>query len=245
MKKIYSVLLLVSLSPLFSLAQTTKWFVTLTAAPGFGGPAGSIKSKMEGQGYADQEDNAIIGFTWSRDYPIKSVAPALLLKGGFKQKESRSIYFIAGVSSGTVEGFKKEGADYSWYPLIGGTTGSYVDYEYNLYQLGAGYEYAFKNTRTRLSVGPSVFIYNYKLSGFGPIQEKTSFIPGLNLNMRFPLGKEKRLFGVELFTDLNLAPPAQTKGLYSNEGGKINKFSPGSVNMVHGSAGLAFAFRRK
>jgi len=246
MKKIYSFLLLVSLSPLFSLAQTTKWFVTFASAPTFGGSAGQVKNKMAAQGYNDQEVNTIFLFGFSRQYPIKTVDPAVLIKAGFKQKENRSIYFIAGITnSGSAEGFKKEGEDYSLFPLFGGTTGTYVDYNYKIFQLGAGYEYAFQKTRTKLSAGPSLFIYKYELSGFGEEQNKTSLIPGVNLNMRFPLGKEKRLFGIDLFADINLAPPAKTKDLYSNQDGKVKRFSAGSVNMVHGSAGIAFSFRRR
>jgi hypothetical protein len=54
-----------------------------------------------------------------------------------------------------------------------------------------------------------------------------------------PFGKEKKLFGVELFFQMNLAPSAKLEEIQNL--GKT--FEASNVSMTYAIIGIAFAFR--
>jgi hypothetical protein len=115
-------------------------------------------------------------------------------------------------------------------------------------QFGAGYQYHYTNTRTKLAVAPSLFVYRYQNTEAVQKQKYAAIRPGVSFSGRLPLGKEKRLFGVDLIADLNLVPPVKMKTLSTEEivdNQKITVTLNGrSVNMVHGMLGFAFSLRR-
>jgi hypothetical protein len=165
---------------------------------------------------------------------------ALLIRGGAKLNDRRGIYFVVGrTSAGSVEGFKNEGYDI-YFGIVGGSVGQEIAVDYKTYQLTAGYLYTFPNTTLKLGFGPSLYLLDYSITENNDNKESHSALtPGAVFTARIPLGKEKRLFGVELVFEGNAAAPAKMKGNYEESG-----FQPGKVNMFSGNIGLAFSLRR-
>jgi hypothetical protein len=128
------------------------------------------------------------------------------------------------------------------------TSGTHVTVKYQVLQFGAGYQYHYAKTRTKLSVAPSLFVYKYKNTRALQKQQYAAIRPGMAFSGRLPLGKEKKLFGVDVIADLNLVPPVKMKTLTTEtitDSGKITTtLNSGSVNLVHGMLGFAFSLRR-
>lgn len=160
--------------------------------------------------------------------PGKRKSPSLLLSFGKKLKEHRYIYFVIGCADkGQVEGYKD----------LGSILESYATIHYSVYQFTAGYLYTIGKSRIKLGGGPSLLMLKYTA---GSEQSQTSFVPGLTLSGRFPLGKEKRLIGVDFILEANLAPPAKIEMQEKSDNG----FHITKADMIQGSAGLALCFRK-
>jgi len=245
MKKSIFLLIISSNLAVLCSAQASKWFVSLTSGPVWGGPGGSIKRQMVKQGFDDQSHFIFLGADFTSDYPKKSNGASFMIRGGKKQKENRSIYFAAGIADkGSVRGYKSKGTFSSWW-LFGGTDGNQITIDYDVYSIGAGYQYSFPKTRSKLGLGPTAFLFNYQMqTNHQETVKKSSIIPGASFNARVPLGREKKLFGVELFANANLALPAKMKQLQTSGTSSEATFNSCRVNMIHATAGLAFSFRR-
>lgn len=240
MKKLSFVLLLII--SLNSFGQASKWFVSFSTAPVFGGPAASLKKQMRTQGYDDNAESTFVIFgSGTTRYP-RGEALAVLARGGKRISENKSLYFVGGISgTANIEGFKAEGYSNGIFGLFAGTYGKHVSVKYTSYQLTAGYQYSFQNTRAKLGVGPTVYLlhyrtdYNFSEKG----KSQLSVTPGVSFMARIPLGREKKLFGIDLLFEGNMAPPVKMK---SNS---AESFQPKNANMFSFSTGLAFSFRRK
>jgi hypothetical protein len=238
MKKLFSALLVIINLNCF--AQSNKWFVSFTTAASFGGPATSLRHQMKAQGYGDQSESSIVIFgSGTTKYP-RGGTGTLLATGGKKITDKKSIYFVAGASGkGTIEGFDAEGYSNGIFGLFAGTYGNHVSVSYTTYQLTAGYMYALSNSRTRLGFGPSLYLFNYGISeNFASKEKHSSIVPGIAFNTRIPFGKERKLIGLELVFNGNMAPPVKMKSEHK-EG-----FQPKNANMFSFNAGLALCFRR-
>ena len=237
MKKFFSLILVIVNINCF--AQANKWFVSLSTTSTIGGPSASLKAQMVDQNFDQTDETSFLGFDFSTNYPVVTKDAALLLRGGFKLNDRKGIYFVAGRSAkGSVEGFKREGYTDFW--LIGGSYGQKIEVDYSSYQLTAGYLYTFPHSRLKAGFGPSLFLLNYSTTeNYSNKQNYSSLVPGATGTARIPLGKEKRLFGVELVLEGNAALPAKMKGDFKESG-----FKPGNVNMLSANIGLAFSFRR-
>lgn len=237
MKKLFSALLL--LINLHCFAQANNWFVSFSATPTIGGPSASIKKQFVDQHFDQVSSFSFFIFSGQTKYPIAFKESSLLLRGGKKISDRRSIYFVAGqTTAGRVEGFQNEG--YSDFLLIASSYGKYVQVKYNVCQLTVGYLYSFQNARAKLGFGPSLFLLNYSLSeNYSSKETHTGVIPGATCSARLPLGREKKLIGVELIFEGNVAPPVNMKGDMKETG-----FKPGKASMFSVNAGLALAFRR-
>jgi hypothetical protein len=223
------------LCTLAATAQNNQWFVSVSSDFVIAGPGAALKQKMLRQGFDDDNTSYFLFIGWTEINPKKLSYGGLKVRGGKKLSDKRSVYFTAAlVEDAEVRGFKSSG--YSSTILGAGSTGSAVSIRYSLWQLAAGYMYSSKS-KMKLGLGPSFFLLNYK-----PNEEKKQNVlaPGASFTARVPLGKEKKLFGIELVAEANLAPPAKMKMEKQNDQG----FEPGSVNMVFGSIGFAFCFRR-
>lgn len=239
MKKFYSaVLILINLN---CFAQSSKWFVSLSVGASMTGPSASFKHQMVQQGFDQTSTGSFLGFSWTTDYPKITKDAALLLRGGKKINDRRSIYFVAGRSAkGVVEGFRNHGYS-DFFGIIGGSYGDQISVSYKAYQLTGGYLYSFPNTKIKLGFGPSVYLLNYKIEdNFTPTSKNTAYVPGASFLARFPFGKEKRLVGTEFFFEGNLAPSAKIKTSKLDGG-----FQPYNASMTSFNAGLALTFRKK
>lgn len=238
MKKLSAMLLVIINLNCFG--QASKWFVSFSIAPVFGGPTASLKSQMRAQGYGDH-DISTITILGSGDvsYP-KGRSVSFLARGGKKIADRKSIYFVAGISEqATVEGFHSEGWTDGFWGLFGGTYGKHVSVAYTTYQVTTGYMYSFPNSRAKLGFGPSIYILNYGTSvNYAKKDNHSSLVPGASFTARIPFGKEKNLFGIELVFEGNMAPPVKMKC------DQADGFQPGNANMFSCNAGLAFSFRR-
>lgn len=230
-------LVLVNLS---CFAQTNKWFVSFSLAPTFGGPSASIKSQMRAQGYGDQAQSTFVIFgSGNTSYP-RGGSVAYLLRGGKKINDHKSIYFVAGIcEKAKVEGFHAQGWSDGFFGLFAGTYGKYVAVDYTTYQITTGYMYSFSNSRAKLGFGPSIYILQYSnTTDFSAKDNHSSLVPGASFTARLPLGKERKLFGIELVFEGNMAPSVKM------ESEKTDGFQPKNANMFSGNIGLAFSFRK-
>lgn len=222
------------------IAQSKDWFMSFSIAPAFGGPSSSLKSQMRAQGYGDQSESTFNIFgSGNTSYP-RGGSVAFLARGGKKINNHKSIYFVAGISEkATIEGFHAQGWSDGFFGLFAGTYGEHVSVTYTTYQLTAGYMYSFPDTRAKIGFGPSIYILNYGSDiNYTTKDNHTAFVPGASFTARLPLGKEKKLFGVELFVEGNAAPPVKMKSEHSDG------FQPKNANMFSGNGGLAFTFHR-
>lgn len=238
MKKFFStMLLLINIS---CFGQASKWFVSFSAAPVIGGPAASLKNQMRQQGYGDDAESTfnIFGSGTTR-YP-RGGAVAILARFGKSINKHKSLYFVAGIAgTATIEGFNAQGWSDGIFGLFAGTYGKHVSVHYTTYQLAAGYLYSFPNSRSKLGFAPAVYLFHHVSSyDFAKAGGHSSLVPGASFVARVPMGKEKKLFGVELVLEGNMAPPAKIK---SN---RAEGFQPKNVNMFSANAGLAFSFRK-
>lgn len=237
MKKLLSALLI--LINLDCFAQTNNWFISFSVAPVFGGPAASLKSQLKAQGYGDDTESTFNIFgSGHTSYP-RGGSTSIMARGGKKITERRSIYFVAGIcEKATIEGFDAQGWSDGIFGLFAGTTGVHTSVKYSIYQLTTGYMYSFTGSRTKLGFGPSVYIFNYsKEDNYTNTGSHTAVVPGASFTTRIPLGKEKKVFGLELVFEGNMAPTVQMKS--NNSDG----FQPKKANMFSCNAGLAFTFR--
>jgi len=237
MKKLLSAILVII--NLNCYAQANKWFVSFSVTPTIGGPSASLKKQMIEQGLDHTSSFNFFGLGGTTKYPVAIKDAAVLLRGGARLNERRSIYFIVGqAAAGSVEGFKNEG--YSDWILIGGSYGQSLVVDYNTYQFTAGYMYSLSNTRSKIGFGPSFFLFDYSITeNNGSSESHSALSPGATFTARVPLGREKKLFGVELVFEGNAAMPVKMKG----EMEEIN-FQTGTVNMFSANIGIAFSFRK-
>jgi hypothetical protein len=239
MKKFFSAIFIVISLNCF--AQANKWFVSFTAAPSLGGPAASLKHQMKAQGYGDQSESSFVIFgSGTTKYP-RGGAVALLASGGKKIADRRSIYFVAGLSEkATIEGFDEQGYSNGLFGLFAGSYGRHTSVSYTTYQFTAGYMYSFPNSRTKLGFGPSVYLLRYGISeNFSPKEKHSSIVPGVAFNTRIPFGKQRKLIGLELVFNGNMAPPVKMKS------GSKEGFQPKNANMFSFNAGLALTVHNK
>jgi hypothetical protein len=238
MKKFFLLILVVVNINCF--AQTNNWFISFSCAPSIGGPAASLKNQMKDQGYGDEEINSFDIFgSGDVQYP-KGGAVALLATGGKKISDHKSLYFVAGLAgTATIDGFKSKGYSDGFFGLFAGSYGEHVSMKYNLYQLTAGCMFSFSNSRTQVGFGPSLYVFNYSVSDdYAPGQTHSSIIPGAAINTRIPLGKQRKIVGLEFVTNVNVAPPVKMQS--DNPKG----FQPKNANMVSVNIGLALSLRK-
>ena len=225
MKKSFVLVLCFIFFSLASKAQTSKWFLTVTSGFSAGGPGPSIKNNMDKNGYNAVTNNFI--FSGTTQYPYVSHGLPLLLMLGKRVSTSGSVYLIAGESNrGEARGYN-------------GSEG--ISVKYNVLQFTAGYQFSFPTTKFKIGAGPSAFAFKYANTSMAPAtgEKHTAILPGLSVTGRIPFGKEKKLFGVELFFETNFAPRAKVGEIQ----GYRSSLEGSSVNMIHGIIGLSFAFR--
>jgi hypothetical protein len=250
MKKAFFLLIMMVAVAGTAAAQGSKWFVSVVTGAPYGGPGVSMKKNFRRDGLDGTESfHFLLFFGGTTKYPINMWNPPLLLKFGKRLTEKRSWFAVAGLSSsGEAEGYKMHGELDGFFPIFASTSGTHVTVKYQVLQFGAGYQYHYAKTRTKLSVAPSLFVYKYKNTRALQKQQYAAIRPGMAFSGRLPLGKEKKLFGVDVIADLNLVPPVKMKALSTEtitDSGKITTtLNSGSVNLVHGMLGFAFSLRR-
>jgi hypothetical protein len=117
---------------------------------------------------------------------------------------------------------------------------SFITFDYHVLQFTLGYQFTFPKTRFKVGIGPSLFIFkNSAEADYQSSSAQSSTVPGCTINVRVPFGKEKKLFGVELFFQMNLAPSAKLEEIQNL--GKT--FEASNVSMTYAIIGIAFAFR--
>src|ERR1700759_5519212 len=90
--------------------QKKKFSISLLVTPTIGGPENSIGENMKEQGFGETANFNFFGLTGSANYPIKDRSGAVFLVNvTVRQKENRSLFFIAGISNqGKVSGYHYE-----------------------------------------------------------------------------------------------------------------------------------------
>jgi hypothetical protein len=241
MKKLFSAILCVVSLNAFS--QASKWFVTVSVGGTVCGPAASIKNQMKKQGFDDTGTSNFLGWTSTTDYPDKMQDPSLLVTFGIKQNNHRTLYFTLGqLEKSEVWGLRNTGYS-DFLGIIGGSDGPTPVVKYTTYQLTAGYMYSFAKSRVKLGVGPSLFFVKYASGMSYTVGEtKTTVMPGVSGSARLPLGKEKKMFGVELFVETNIAPPVK---MDVDEHKAEYQFQMKSANMISANFGIAFRLHDK
>jgi hypothetical protein len=206
-------------------AQTAKWFVGFPTGYVMGGPAASLKSLMTDQGY-DQTSNGWFGST---SFPSKSYVPPLMIMAGKQISKYGSLYILGGnCDASTVEGYDGK---YS------------ISVHFNIVQATIGYQFTFPESHFKLGIGPSIFVVHHELANYTPAPETTETKPGVSLMARIPFGKEKKLFGVELFFDVNVAGNVQLNDINESHN-TVPDLTGGKLSMVSATLGLNFVFRK-
>lgn len=224
-------------------AQDSKWFFTLTPGVTVGGPTASLKKSIIKSGCDDKSSFSFLGLSGSIQYPLTGKAPALLVSFGKKFSEHKSWYVTAGLAAaGNVSGLKTIGSfDYF---LFSGNYGHSVKIDYKVWQLTAGYQYSFPRTRAKLGFGPTVSLFTYQEEG--DKQQHTQPRPAVSGMARLPLGRERKIFGMELFFEAVLAVPAKTASFsksFEENGLKYSTtLEKGSVSLTQCLAGISFSF---
>ncbi len=209
-------------------AQPAKWFVTISTGLQIAGPASSLKKYMNDNGFDQTSRGWIFGPV---DYPNSDLGPTFLGMFGKQINKNRSVYFLLGMpGNGEVSGY--DGSNLN-------------NIKYHIYQFGAGYQFFSSNSRSTVGMGPSIFILksgkNNHTQGNDDLTEKhTAVKPGVSITGRTPLGKGKRLVGIELFAELNIAP----KATYIDPQSYNGKTSY-NMNMIGGILGLALSASKR
>lgn len=238
MKKFFTVILIIVNISCF--AQANNWFVSFSVAPSIGGPAASLKKQMKEQGYGDNEGSSFVIFgSGNTQYP-RGGAIALLATAGKRINERKSIYFVAGLAgTATIEGFDAQGYSDGFFGLFAGTYGNYVSVDYNIYQFSAGYMYSFPRSRTQLGFAPTLYLFNYGIwQDYAPKNSHNSIVPGIAVNTRIPMGKQKKMIGTDFVFNMNMAPSVKMK---SEE---TKGFQPKTASMVSANIGFALCLRK-
>jgi hypothetical protein len=226
MKKIF-LLLICFFSLLIGLkaqtnTETSKWFVSFSTGFCIGSPNNSINNTITDQNF-NMTSNSWFG---SVNYPVSTIKQPLLFMLGKRITKYGSLYLLVGQpTGGKVDGYNGV---------------SFVTFDYNVLQFTLGYQFTFPKTRFKVGVGPSLFIFNNSPQvDYHTASSESSSIPGATVNVRVPFGQEKKLFGVELFFQMNLAPGAKLGEIQN-----IGRTLPASnVSMTHAIIGITFAFR--
>jgi len=226
MKKILLLAFAISFS-LVTEAQTAKWFVTFSTGFQIAGPSSSLKKYMNDNGFNVSSQT----FLGPADYPTTTPGLAFLAMLGGQVGKNRSLYILLGMPwNGEVSGFDGHQSN---------------NVKYHVYQFGGGYQFSSSNSRSSVGAGPSLFILqsgkNNHTYGNNELTEKhTAVKPGLTITGRTALGKGRKLLGLELFAELNVAPKASFVDPQSYDG----KTSY-NMNMTGGMLGLALAVSKR
>jgi hypothetical protein len=199
-----------------------NWFFSLSTGFCLGGPGSSMVSLFENQGFAEASN----GWFGTSSYPTNEPKPRLLFMAGKRITRYGSIYLVLG------------------QPVAGKVTGynglSSIVFDYNVFQFTLGYQFSFPNTHFKLGIGPSLFSFtNTPQADFKEQTKQSSTVAGATLTMRVPFGQEKKPFGVEFFSQFNLAPGINL-GEIENYG---TPFKGGTVSMTYLVIGITFTLR--
>ena len=207
-------------------AQTAKWFVGFPTGYVMGGPAASIKSLMNDQGY-NQTGNSLFG---PMNFPTKSYNPPLMIMAGKQISPYGSLYILVGQSdASTVTGYN------GYYT---------ISEQFNILQTTLGYQFTFPQSHFKLGIGPSFFIFHHEVANYLPVTQSTETKPGVSLMARLPFGKENKLFGIELFFAMNIAGSVQLNDVHENFFNDELDFTGGKLSMVSAMLGLNFVFKK-
>ena len=143
-------------------AQTAKWFVGFPTGYVFGSPGSTLNSMMSNQGYNQSED--IFFFNSVINYPTRTYVPPLMIMAGKQISKYGSLYILMGQpDASTVTG-------YNGVAVLG--------IQYNILQGTLGYQFTFNQSHFKLGIGPSLFVFHYKLSDYTPSVRIHSDEPG-------------------------------------------------------------------
>lgn len=210
-------------------AQIAKWFITFSVGREVSGPYGSVKNSLTANGYNVTSPGFIFGPV---DYPY--VTHGLSLSGmiGKQVNKKGSVYIMFG-RAGKAE--------------VSGYDGNNINnIEYQVFQFTAGYQISLSNSGWKIGGGPSLFVLQSGKNNHNWLENKltdkhSAIKPGLSFMGRVPLGNEKRLLGLELFGELNIAPRATFEDLNSYNG----RSESYNMSMVEALLGLSLSIRKK
>lgn len=224
-------------------SQKDNWFISISTGAVLGGPTPSLYQKMMDQRFNQTSQGSFLGLMWTVNYPHKNSTPYLKLLAGKKMATNKSAYLITGIAgSGRVTGYKLTGG-YVDLGFFGSTTGDNPVIDYSVYQIGGGLFFHFEKSRIKMGAAPSAFIFSYK-SGY---QKKSSVCisPGMEGTIRLPLGKEKKMFGIDLMAHVIAAAPVNpdlNKNLAAGE--ERTAFNATGTSLLQAALGIAFSLRQ-
>lgn len=229
MKKL--TLLSALLLTVFCAIAQKAWFVSVVPGMGIGGPMGSIKKNMEKNNFNQRSSDVdFFGIQFEgSDYPQISHGIAILVKAGKKITDNRTVYVEAGIANrGEITGNRNTGYSETRLPIT-----------YKVLQFTAACQFSHPGHGAKLGIGPSLYLFQYK-AGYEGVNQKTysSAVPGVASMVRLPLGREKKLIGIEFVLEANLAPPAHMEKIVV-ETPNYFTLPKSNVNMISGVIGFA------
>lgn len=199
-----------------------NWFASFVTGYSIGGPKASFNNALNDQYYNLPESS----FFGTINYPITGYKMPVLFMAGKKISKYGSLYVVAGQSNGG----KAQGYN--------GTNS--ISFDYSVLQFTFGYQLSFPNTHFKVGLGPGLLVFKNNPSlNYQSVASQSSTVPAATINVRVPFGPEKKLFGIELFFQLNIAPSVKMNEIV----GETSVFQTTTINMSSAIIGIAFAFR--
>lgn len=199
-----------------------NWFAGFITGYNIGGPKASFNSAMN-EAYYNMQASSFFGTV---SYPLTGYQLPILFMAGKKISKSGSLYLIAGqVYGGNAQGYN--GAN-----MIG--------FDYSTLQFTLGYQFSFPNTHLKLGAGPGLLVFkNHPSFNYQSQASQSNTVPAATINVRVPMGPEKKLFGIELFFQMSIAPSVKVNEII----GETSAFPATTVSMSSALIGISFAFR--
>lgn len=118
--------------------------------------------------------------------------------------------------------------------------------KYQVFQFTGGYQLSFPNSRSKIGAGPSLFILQSGKNNHDRVDTKitdkhSAIKPGLSFMGRVPFGKGRKLVGLELFGELNIASTAR----FEDSSSYYNRPEPYNATITGGVIGLSLALQKK
>ncbi|CAN5791985.1 hypothetical protein BH10BAC2_BH10BAC2_47340 [soil metagenome] len=223
MQKMYnSVIILVSLLLIQSAAFTQKNYISIEAGSFYGGPSTNIANSFKQYGFGDTKywlvDLFFFSFSGESKYPQTSGGNlAWRIRYVRELKNNHTIE----VNFGQIHNSEVDGFD------IAGTGNRHINFNNKVSLLSSSYMLNNKKHSLGIGAGPALAFYKLDISGYTEDTNKDTYSmnnsylqPGITVAAYWRF-INKKIFFMDLRSDLTFLAPAKTNEISNNEGAVI------------------------